>query len=224
MNSSSKKIKVVLAEDHHVVRSAFAALLMQEPDIEIVGEVANSADILDTVKTSEPNVLILDAHMPGGKVITVAKQLREKLPDVRIVVLSAYEQSEYIVGLVRAGAAGYVLKHDSSDMLVRAVRAVSQGEEWLSPRVAGILARSVRNFDERPAAKLTDREIEVLCLMSKGKRNDDIAKSLVITTQTVKNHIRHIFRKLGVETRVDAVLYALDQGLDEVNIVQEQRT
>lgn len=208
-----KRIRVVLAEDHHVVRSAFAALLMQEPDIEIVGEVARTDNVMTAVEQSRPNVIILDAHMPGGRVINVARELRESYPDVRILVLSAYEQSEYVVGLVRAGAAGYVLKHDSSDMLVTAVRAVAQGDGWLSPRVAGILARSVRNQDERPSAKLTDREVEVLCLMSKGMRNDEIAASLVITTQTVKNHVRHIFRKLGVETRVDAVLYAIDQGL-----------
>jgi DNA-binding NarL/FixJ family response regulator len=221
MGTSTRQIKVVLAEDHHVVRSAFAALLMQEPDIEIVGEVARTDNVIDKVKETEPNVLILDAHMPGERVINVAKELRELYPDVRILVLSAYEQSEYVVGLVRAGAAGYVLKHDSSDMLVTAVRAVAQGEGWLSPRVAGILARSVRNFDERPSPKLTDREIEVLCLMSKGMRNDEIAKALVITTQTVKNHIRHIFRKLEVETRVDAVLYALDQGLDDVLVTHD---
>jgi DNA-binding NarL/FixJ family response regulator len=129
-------------------------------------------------------------------------------------VLSAYERSEYIVGLVRAGAAGYVLKHDSSDMLVTAVRAVAQGEGWLSPRVADILVRSVRNYDEKPDAKLTEREVDVLRLMARGQRNDEIAEALFITNQTVKNHVRRIFRKLGVETRVDAVLYAIDQGID----------
>jgi len=210
----SKKIKVVLAEDHHVVRTAFAALLAKEPDIEVVGEVANTADLLQTVADLRPDVLLLDAHMPGGKVITAAKELREQCPKVQILVLSAYERSEYIVGLVRAGAAGYVLKHDSSDMLVTAVRAVAQGEGWLSPRVADILVRSVRNYDERPAAKLTEREIEVLGLMARGRKNDEIAETLVITTQTVKNYVRRIFRKLGVETRVDAVLYAIDQGID----------
>lgn len=212
----SNKIKVVLAEDHHVVRTAFAALLAKEPDIEVVGEVANTADLLQTVQDLRPDVLLLDAHMPGGKVITAAKRLREQCPKVQILVLSAYERSEYIVGLVRAGAAGYVLKHDSSDMLVTAVRAVAQGEGWLSPRVADILVRSVRNYDERPAAKLTEREVEVLRLMARGHKNDEISEMLVITMQTVKNHVRRIFRKLGVETRVDAVLYAIDQGIDTI--------
>ena len=218
----SNKIKVVLAEDHHVVRTAFAALLAKEPDIEVVGEVANTADLLQTVQDLRPDVLLLDAHMPGGKVITAAKKLREQYPKVQILVLSAYERSEYIVGLVRAGAAGYVLKHDSSDMLVTAVRAVAQGEGWLSPRVADILVRSVRNYDERPAAKLTEREVEVLRLMARGHKNDEISEMLVITMQTVKNHVRRIFRKLGVETRVDAVLYAIDQGIDTIAPDQEE--
>jgi DNA-binding NarL/FixJ family response regulator len=210
----NKKIKVVLAEDHHVVRAAFAALLAKEPDIEVVGEVANTDDLLQIITELRPDVLLLDAHMPGGKVIIAAKELRQRCPNVQILVLSAYERSEYIVGLVRAGAAGYVLKHDSSDMLVTAVRAVAQGEGWLSPRVADILVRSLRNYDERAAAKLTEREIEVLGLMARGHKNDEIAETLVITTQTVKNYVRRIFRKLGVETRVDAVLYAIDQGID----------
>jgi DNA-binding NarL/FixJ family response regulator len=210
----SKKIRVVLAEDHHVVRTAFAALLAKEPDIEVVGEVSNTGDLLDRVAELRPDVLLLDAHMPGGRVITAAKKLRDQYPKVQILVLSAYERSEYIVGLVRAGAAGYVLKHDSSDMLVTAVRAVAQGEGWLSPRVADILVRSVRNYDEKPDAKLTEREVDVLRLMARGQRNDEIAEALFITNQTVKNHVRRIFRKLGVETRVDAVLYAIDQGID----------
>lgn len=210
-----KTIKVILAEDHNVVRTAFAALLAKEPDIEVVGEVANTGDLMDAIDRLQPHVLLLDAHMPGGKVINAAETLRESHPELRILVLSAYERIEYVVGLVRAGVAGYVLKHDSSDMLVEGVRAVARGEEWLSPRVADVLMKAMRNYDERPAAKLTDREVEVLSLMAQGYRNDEIADALVITTSTVKNHVRRIFRKLGVETRVDAVLYAIEHELDK---------
>ncbi len=213
-----KKIKVILAEDHHVVRTAFAALLTKENDMEVIGEVSNAGDLLEAVERLKPDVLLLDAHMPGGKVITVAQLLHHQHPQVRILVLSAYERSEYVVGLVRAGVMGYVLKHDSSDMLVEAVRVVARGEEWLSPRVADILMKAMRNYNDRPAAKLTDREVEVLALMAQGYKNDEIANELVITTSTVKNHVRRIFRKLGVETRVDAVLYALEHELDRPRI------
>lgn len=210
-----KKIKVLLAEDHHVVRTAFAALLARESNIEVIGEVSNTGDLLEAVERLKPDVLLLDAHMPGGKVITAAQLLHQHHPHVRILVLSAYERSEYVVGLVRAGVMGYVLKHDSSDMLVEAVQAVARGEEWLSPRVADILMKAVRSYHDRPTAKLTDREIEVLALMAQGYKNDEIANDLVITTSTVKNHVRRIFRKLGVETRVDAVLYAIEHELDQ---------
>jgi DNA-binding NarL/FixJ family response regulator len=204
----------MLAEDHSVVRSAFAALLTKEPDIEVVGEIADTTSLLEVVGNLRPDVLILDAHMPGGRVIHAAKELHKQQPNVRILVLSAYERSEYIVGLVRAGVAGYILKHDSSDMLVQAVRAVAVGQDWLSPRVANILVKAMRNYDERPAAKLTSREVEVLNLMAQGYKNDDIAETLFITPSTVKNHVRHIFRKLGVDTRVEAVLYAIEHILE----------
>jgi DNA-binding NarL/FixJ family response regulator len=208
------RIRVLLAEDHHVVRTAFAALLSKEPDIDVIGEVADAAALLDMVSTLEPDVLLLDAHMPGGQVIAGARTIREQHPRVRILVLSAYDRREYVVGLVRAGAAGYVLKHDSSDVLIHAVRAVARGEEWISPRVAEVLVKSIRYYDESPSARLTEREIDVLRLMASGYTNSKIAEALVITNQTVKNHIRKIFRKLGVETRVDAVLYALNQELE----------
>ena len=124
-------------------------------------------------------------------------------------MLSAYDRREYVVGMVRAGVDGYLLKHNSPETLLRAVRAVAQGEEWISPRVAEILMKAVRGYEENPAEKLSKRESEVLQLMAAGYRNDEIALRLVITSQTVKNHVRKIFQKLGVETRVEAVLYAL---------------
>ncbi len=189
-------------------------LLTAEADIEVVGEAGNVKELLPAVAQLKPDVLLLDAHMPGGGVIPAAQTLREKHPDVRILVVSAHERTEYVVGLVRAGVAGYVLKLDSPDMLVEAVRAVAQGEKWLSPRVADVLMRAMQTYDDRPAARLTEREIEVLNLMAQGYRNDDIALNLVITVSTVKNHIRRIFRKLGVETRVEAILYAIEHELD----------
>jgi DNA-binding NarL/FixJ family response regulator len=209
-----QKIRIVLAEDHSIVRSAFAALLSKEEDFEVVGEVAETTKLLDMVTQLKPDVLILDAHMPGGKVIDSAHALRERHRHLGILVLSAYERTEYIIGLVRAGVSGYVLKHDSPDMLIQAVRAVAHGDEWFSPRVSDILIKVMRKYDDRPNNKLTSREVEILSLMAKGHKNSEIADTLVITRSTVKNHVRRIFRKLGVDTRVDAVLYALEHELD----------
>ncbi len=222
MTQSRSRIRVVLADDHHIVRAAFIKLLEKEPDIEIVGEAADTISLIGVVKNLRPNVLLLDAHMPGGKVTEAAQIIRDEVPDVRILVLSAYERREYVIGLVRAGVAGYMLKHDSPEMLVRAVRTVAMGEDWLSPRVADILMKSMRAYEESPKVKLSPREVEVLNLMADGYRNDEIAEKLVITSQTVKNHVRNIFIKLNVDTRVEAVLYALNQNLDATNPIEEE--
>ena len=206
------KIRVVVADDHHVVRAAIAAFLLRERDMEVVGEVAEVKNLVPAVEELRPDILILDAHMPGHRVIETARYLRKKCPAVRILVLSAYDRKEYVVGLLGAGAAGYVLKDDSPETLAQAVRLVARGHQWLSPRVAGVLVSSAASDHEMPLEALTERESEVLRLMSTGCRNDRIAESLHITEQTVKNHIRSIFGKLGVETRVEAVLYAIAHG------------
>ena len=206
------KIRIVLAEDHHVVRAAIASLLAKEADIEVVGEVPEAMALVPRVEALKPDVLILDAHMPGHKVIESARALRARHPNVRILVLSAYNRREYVVGMLGAGAAGYVLKDDPPEALAAAVRAVAAGKQWLSPRVTELLVRSAAGRDKRLVEELTDREAEVLRLMAAGHRNERIAEALNITEQTVKNHVRSIFGKLGVETRVEAVLWAISQG------------
>jgi DNA-binding NarL/FixJ family response regulator len=206
----SKKIRIVLAEDHHVVRAAVASFLGRELDFVIVAEVDEAAKLPSTLAATRPDVLILDAHMPGHRVIETARAVRRDHPSVRILVLSAYKRREYVVGLIEAGAYGYVLKDDPPESLLGAVRAVFAGKRWLSPGIAEVLAKSaLRGVRE----ELTERESEVLRLMATGCRNERIAESLRISEQTVKNHIRNIFGKLGVETRVEAVLYALSEGL-----------
>lgn len=203
---------MVLAEDHHVVRAAIASLLSKEADIQVVGEVPEAMELVPRVEELKPDVLILDAHMPGHKVIESARALRARYPDVRILVLSAYNRREYVVGMLGAGAVGYVLKDDPPETLAAAVRAVAGGKQWLSPRVTELLVRSAAGRDKRLVEELTDREAEVLRLMAAGYKNERIAEALRITEQTVKNHVRSIFGKLGVETRVEAVLWAIAQG------------
>jgi DNA-binding NarL/FixJ family response regulator len=207
------RIRVTLAEDHHVVRAAVAAFLANEPDIEVVGEVADATTLISVVKTLRPEVLVLDAHMPGHKVIETMRALRAQHPEVRVLVLSAYARSEYVVGLLGAGALGYVLKDDPASALAQAVRSVAGGKRWLSPQLTEMLVRAIGGSADHSSSELTEREQQVLQLMTDGLRNEQIAGALNITDQTVKNHIRSIFRKLGVETRVEAVLCALRQGL-----------
>lgn len=209
-----KTISVLIADDHHVVRAAVASFLDREDDIEVVGQVAEAGALLSEVGHSRPDVLILDAHMPGQNVIQAAQRLRADYPQMHILVLSAYDRREYVVGLLRAGASGYVLKDDTPEMLVSAVRAVAQGDEWLSPRVLNVLMKSVRDHATQPFGELTPRELEVLQLLAQGCKNEEISRALVISQQTVKNYVHNILSKLGVETRVDAVLYAIENDLE----------
>ena len=222
MEGNTAKIRIVLAEDHHVVRTAVAALLSKEPDLEVVGEVADGNTLVQTVARIQPDILVMDAQMPNHKPVEATRALHATCPDLRIVVLSAYDLPEYVVGLLKAGADGYVLKDDPSDMLVRAIRAVAEDEEWVSPRVAAVLVDSVRSNDSDAGVKLTGRELDVLRLMAHGHKNSDIAQELVITKQTVKNHVTNIFRKLGVETRVEAVLYAISHGLVSTSSIRDE--
>jgi DNA-binding NarL/FixJ family response regulator len=207
---AAKKIRIVLAEDHHVVRAAVASFLAREPDFEVAAEVDEASKLLDALEASRPDVLVLDAHMPGHRVIDTARAIRSAHPSLRILVLSAYKRREYVVGLIEAGAFGYVLKDDPPESLLQAVRAVHGGRRWLSPGIAEVLAKSALRG---PREELTGRESDVLRLMATGCRNERIAEALRISEQTVKNHVRNIFGKLGVDTRVEAVLYAIGEGL-----------
>lgn len=217
-----KKIRIILAEDHHVVRTAIATLLGKEPDMEVVGEVADGRTLLETVAKLQPDVLLMDAQMPHHKPLSAVEQLNKHHPQVRVLVLSAFNLPEYVVGLLKAGANGYVLKDDRTDLLLRAIRNVAQGEEWVSPRATTILIESMRTEPPDIQDKLTNRELDVLRLMARGRRNEEIATELVVTEQTVKNHVTNIFRKLDVETRVEAVLYALRAGLVSLETIKEE--
>jgi len=209
-------IRIFLADDHAVVRGAVATFLARQPGLQVVGEVGVAGPPLEeALKQLQPDVLLLDANMPGHpiSVIDTVRDLCSYHPRMRVVVLTAYNRREYVVGLVRSGAAGYVLKGDSPEMLLRAIQIVAEGGEWISPSVANLLVEHAREDLATPADLLSERERDVLRAMCRGLTNARIAEELYITEQTVKNHVSSIFNKLGVSTRVEAVLYALNNGL-----------
>lgn len=208
-------IKIIIADDHHVVRKAIATMVSQEPDIEVIKEISDPRQIIDSVNLLQPDVLLLDAHMPGHRVIDTVRHLGQSHPQMPILILSAYNRREYVMGLLRAGIAGYVLKNDSPDMLLSAIRSVAHGQEWLSPQLANIILETVRHERARNTAHLTKREKDVLQLMASGLKNHEIAEELSVTIQTVKNHVTNIYSKLGAESRVEAVLYAVNHELIE---------
>jgi len=215
-------IRVLLADDHPVVRAGIRAELDGAGGIEVVGEASTGDEALRLVEELCPDVLVLDVVMPGMDGVEATRVLRESHPDLRILALSAYDENECVFGILKAGANGYVLKEEALDTIVEAIRAASRGESWLSPKVATKVIKEVRGRRPRQAhsilLQLTKREREVLELMAQGMENVEIARALVVTEHTVKFHVSNIYGKLGVRSRTEAILLALREGVAEIKV------
>lgn len=202
-------IRIVLCDDHPVVRAGFRALLENEPDLEVVGEAASGPDGVALVEELRPDVVLMDLRMPGGDGVDATRAIRAGTSPTAVVVVTTYETDGDIVRAVEAGALGYLLKDTPPDELVRAVRAAARGETILSPAVAARLVRSVRQPRRAP---LSPREKAVLRLVAEGRTNGEIGQDLFITEATVKTHLLRIFTKLEVSDRTAAVTTAIDRG------------
>lgn len=208
-------ITIIIADDHAVVRKGTRQILEQEPDFKVIGEAANGEEAINLVTSLEPDVAIIDISMPIIDGIAVTKKIKEKKPSIAILILSNYDNDEYVFALLEAGAAGYLLKDASGQDIINAIRSISRGEAVLHP----IIARKVMNrFISSPLAKkepgkfLGERELEVLLLASKSLSNREIAEKLGLSPHTIEAHMRHIFSKLQVSSRTEAVLFAVKQG------------
>jgi DNA-binding NarL/FixJ family response regulator len=207
------QIRVVLADDHPVVRTGIRNLLGRSPDILIVGEASSGEEALRLVEELVPDVLLLDMEMPGIKGVEVAQRLHLNNSPVRILALSAYDDKQYIQELLESGAAGYLTKEEAPDTIVDAIRGVSQGEQgWVSRRVAAQMSVWMRE-DELDNNKLTNREMEVLRLVVEGKTNQGIGLALGISEKTVEKYLEAVFGKLRVSSRVEAAVLAVREGL-----------
>jgi len=211
------KIKVILAEDHVVVREGTRELLRREPDMEVVGEAGNGEEAVELATKLRPDVVIMDIAMPKLNGIEATKRIKALLPDTAVLILTAYDNDQYIFALLEAGAAGYLLKNVRGSELIDAVRAVHSGESVLDPavtrRVIGHLVSPTPSHAEtRVTEPLTEREMEVLKLAAKGISNKGIAEQLFLSPRTVQAHLGNIFNKLGVASRTEAVLYGLKRG------------
>jgi len=214
-------IRVLVADDHPVVRAGIRALAGAQPDLELVGEAADGPEIKRLVAQQQPDVLLLDLNMPNLEPAALTRHLTQTYPHLRILVLTAYDDEELIINLLDAGALGYALKGELEDNLVEAIRRVAAGERWLTRSVGDALVRrAVAARADLPARgspveleRLTEREQEVLVLLSRGASNAQIAAQLHISEHTVRSHITHVYAKLGVASRVEAARYAARHGL-----------
>jgi DNA-binding NarL/FixJ family response regulator len=211
------KIKILLADDHVVVREGTRELLEREEDLEVVAEAGDGEEAVRLAVSRNPDVAIMDVAMPKLNGIEATKQIKAIHPTTAVLVLSAYDNDQYIFALLEAGAAGYLLKNVRGDELIDAVRSVHAGESVLHPTVARkVINRFARPKHERREEStldpLTDRELEVLKSAAKGKTNREIAQELVISVRTVQVHLTNIFSKIGVGSRTEAVLHGLRKG------------
>ncbi len=203
--------RILIADDHSVVRQGLRMFLALDPDLEVVGEAADGAEALRLARELRPDVLLMDLLMPVMDGIAATQAVRQELPDTEVLALTSVLEDASVVGAIRAGAIGYLLKNTEADELRRAIRAAADGQVQLSPEAAARLMREVR-APERPEA-LTERETDVLRLVAEGKANKEIAYSLRIGEKTVKTHVSNILAKLGVQSRTQAALYAVKIGL-----------
>jgi len=205
-------IRVLLVDDHPVVRLGIRKLIEKESDIEVVGEAENGKEALVKVGELSPDVILLDMEMPEMTGNQVAYHLQEQGAAVRILALSAYDDKQYIQELLKNGASGYLIKEEVAESIVEAVRGVARGEQgWVSHSVAERLS-SLLQEDESPQNELTPRELDVLHELVTGKTNQEIGLSMGVSEKTVEKHLRRIFEKMGVVSRVDAAVRALREG------------
>lgn len=212
------KTRVVLADDHLLILAALRALLDRQPDIEVVGEAANGAELLDVVAAQVPDVVVMDIAMPVLNGVEVAKRLGAAHPGVRMLVLSAHADKRYVLGMLGAGAKGYLVKAAAGDELPRAIRAVAAGDMYLSGEVSDAVTEGLRQSGG-PARKsgglLGPRELQVLTLLAGGKTSRVIAAELHISPATVEVHRRNIMRKLDLHSVAELTRYAIREGLAE---------
>jgi NarL family two-component system response regulator LiaR len=212
-----EKIKILIADDHAFVREGTRRILEQEPDLEVVAEASNGEEAVALASDLKPDVAIIDVAMPKLDGIEATRRIKALCPAVAVLVLSAYDDDQFVFGLLEAGAAGYLLKSVRGHEIVDAIRAVDAGESVLHPSVARkVLNRfaSVSNRTQRkkPLELLTEREMEVLKLVTRGLSNKDIADGLSLSIRTVQGHLANIFNKLRVSSRTEAVVHALKEG------------
>jgi two-component system response regulator NreC len=210
-------IRLLLVDDHAVVRSGLKMLLENERDVEIAGEASSATEAMESAVRLQPNVILMDIGLPDLSGIDATREIKKHLPDISIVALTIHEDEEYFFKMLEAGASGYVPKRAAPEELLTAIRAAATGQVYLYPSLAKLLVRDFldggRVADEQTSSDLTDREQEVLTYLAEGANNSEIATALVISPKTVARHRENIMRKLNLHSRAELVRYAIRKGI-----------
>jgi DNA-binding NarL/FixJ family response regulator len=210
-------IKVLIADDHHVVRRGLLFFLKTQQDIEIVAEATNGKEAVRLTEEHNPDVILMDLVMPEMDGMEATKIIKEKFPNTKVIILTSFSDKDHVIPAIRAGATGYQLKDIEPDELVNAIRSVYRGDNQLHPKVTNHVMTHLMQGEQKESNhldELTKREQEVLSEIARGKSNKEIASCLVITEKTVKTHVSNILSKLQLQDRTQAALYAVKHGLD----------
>lgn len=210
-------IRVLLVDDHAILRAGIRALLQFQDDMQVVAEAADGLDALRQAKACQPDVILMDIGLPGMDGLAATREIVHACPNTRILILTQHENREYVMPAVRVGAAGYVLKRAPDDTLIRAIRIVHGGGTYLDPGVSDVFLEDVRRQEQGqprdPYDNLTEREREVLALLAKGHTYQETAETLFISVKTVDFHRANVMRKLGLENRADLTRFAMQRNL-----------
>ncbi len=214
-----KRLRILLVDDHEVVRLGLKTLLERHPDFEVVAEAGTAAEAVTKALAFQPDVVVMDIRLPGESGIDACRQITEKLPDAKVIMLTSYAEDEMLFAAIRAGAAGYVLKQIGGDELVRAIETVGRGEALIAPslikRVLAEVRRAAQREEAAAFADLTLQERQVLALIAEGKTNREIAQALFLGEGTVRNYVSSILSKLNVSNRAEAAAYAIEHNLKD---------
>jgi two-component system, NarL family, response regulator LiaR len=211
----TEKIRILIADDHAIVREGLRALLATEPDLELVAEATDGIQAVDKARALKPDVILLDLMMPRMDGVEAIVEIKKDWGEARIIVLTSFSDDEKVFSAIRSGALGYLLKDSSPQDLLHAIHTVANGEGFLSPTIASKVMREINQPPKLPPTKdpLTERENEILQLVAQGLTNDQIAEQLVVSERTVRTHVSNILAKLQLANRTQAALYALKEGL-----------
>ena len=208
-------MRIVIADDHGIVRSGIRLLLDRQPDLEVVAEAADGIEARDTVIRERPDLAILDVKMPGLTGLQATREIKTQAPEVSILILSMHDDERYLFEALKAGASGYVLKSQADTDLLAAIRSVERGEPFLSPAAQQVLIRDVLERGGQAESELTPREEEIVKMVAEANTSREIAEMLHLSEKTVENHRANAMKKLGMRDRVELVRYAIRQGLVE---------